>query len=321
MSRPLRVEFPGCHYHIFARSNDRKEIFLSDGDYMAFLKILSETCRLFSFTLFAYVLMPNHYHLLIRTGKVNLSRAMQWLGTTFTRRYNLHHKRNGHLFQGRFKSIVVQEDSYFLRLSCYIHRNPLRARLADSIENYRWSSYPYYVGRQKPPVELDTNFILSMVGGSDPKSEYRRIVSNFAREEKYIWDDLRCGFILGSEEFVNRIKSSILPKTANPDQPQLNAILKDVNPAVLAEKAAGLLGCLLVDLEKGIRIKRKYVLSRDLILCFLKDTGFYTNAEIGEVFGLSYSAVSLQVGLMKRRLTEDESACEKLRNLNSIIKV
>jgi len=105
----------------------------------------------FEIDVFAYVLMGNHYHLLLKTNRANLSRSMQWLGVTYTRRFNLRHFRSGHLFQGRFKSIIVQNDAYLMRLSWYIHRNPLRAGMVKRLGNYRWSSYKALCLRKKSP--------------------------------------------------------------------------------------------------------------------------------------------------------------------------
>jgi REP element-mobilizing transposase RayT len=110
MARPLRIEFEGALYHILSRGNDRQDIYLNDDDYKTFLSVLEEMSSRFEVDIFAYVLMSNHYHLLIRTNESNLSKSMQWLGTTYTRRFNLQHFRSGHLFQGRYKSIIVQNE-------------------------------------------------------------------------------------------------------------------------------------------------------------------------------------------------------------------
>lgn len=121
-------------YHILSRGNEQQDIFVVDDDRVAFLKGLGEMSERFESSIFAYVLMSNHYHLLLlRTNKVNLSKSMQWLGTTYARRFNLRHFRSRHLFQGRFKSILVQNHAYLTQLSCYIHRNPLRDGLVDRL--------------------------------------------------------------------------------------------------------------------------------------------------------------------------------------------
>ena len=122
---------------MLARGNEGRPIFVDDRDRSRFLDLLAETAERFDLAVFAYVLMGNHYHLLLRTRLPNLSKAMQWLGVSYTSRFNRRHSRSGHLFQGRFKSILVQDEAYMLRLSCYIHRNPVRAGLIAPLPRCR----------------------------------------------------------------------------------------------------------------------------------------------------------------------------------------
>lgn len=124
---------------------------------------------------------------------------MQWLGVTYTRRFNDRHARNGHLFQGRFKSIIVQNDAYLMQLSCYIHRNPLRAKVVNRLANYRWSSYPVYAYGYQSPVWLSTELILSQFTDDDRHKAYREKVQRYANEEKRLWEDFRHGMILGTK--------------------------------------------------------------------------------------------------------------------------
>ena len=127
MTRQWRIEYEGCLYHVFSRGNEKRDIVSEEKDYVLFLDTLGQMSNRFDVEVHAYVLMNNHYHILLKTKKANLSKSMQWFGTTYTRRYNLRHSRSGHLFQGRFKNIVVGDEQYLLWLSCYIHRNPFRA--------------------------------------------------------------------------------------------------------------------------------------------------------------------------------------------------
>ena len=142
MTRQWRIEFEGAYYHILSRGNERRNIFYDNDDRISFLEILGKMSERFEIEVYAYVLMNNHYHLLLKTNKPNISKSMQWFGTTYTRRYNIKHKRNGHLFQGRFKNFLVENDEYLTLLSCYIHRNPLRAGIVRRLVDYPWSSYP-----------------------------------------------------------------------------------------------------------------------------------------------------------------------------------
>ena len=131
MGRQWRIEFAEAFYHILSRGNESRDIFYDDEDRRLFLDTLAEMSERFDLNIYAYVLMDNHYHLLLRTNLANLSKAMQWFGLTYTRRFNNRHSRSGHLFQGRYKSIIVQNDAYMVRLFCYIHRNPLRAGIVQ----------------------------------------------------------------------------------------------------------------------------------------------------------------------------------------------
>jgi len=133
MARPWRIEFEGALYHVLSRGNEQRDIYRDSEDRLSFMDSLGEMTERFEIDIFAYVLMNNHYHILLRTNRANLSKSMQWFGATYTRRFNNRHKRSGHLFQGRFKNIIVQNDAYLMQLSCYIHRNPLRAKMVKRL--------------------------------------------------------------------------------------------------------------------------------------------------------------------------------------------
>jgi putative transposase len=207
LARPWRIEYEGAYYHVLSRGNERRDVFIEDRDRRLFLATLGETSERFSVDIFAFVLMGNHYHLLLRTNLPNLSRAMQWLGLTYARRLNNRLKRCGHLFQGRFKAMVVENDAYMMELSCYIHRNPLRARMVKRLIEYRWSSYPAYAYGKKVPQWLKTDLILSCFEGRDRHKAYRERVQNYAEEEGRLWEDFKHGLILGSGGFVEKIRS------------------------------------------------------------------------------------------------------------------
>src|SRR5512135_2237813 len=140
MARPLRIEYPGALHHITARGNARKRIYKNDADREAFLETLRDVVKRFGWVCHAYCLMDNHYHLLIETPEGNLSRGMRQLNGIFTQRLNRRHGRVGHLFQGRFKAIVVERESYLLELCRYVVLNPIRAGMVTHLERYPWSS-------------------------------------------------------------------------------------------------------------------------------------------------------------------------------------
>jgi len=177
MARAWRIEYEGALYHVLSRGNERRDIFLDDDDRRMFLTGLAEAGERFALDVFGYVLMGNHYHLLLRTRRANLSKAMQWLGLSYTTRFNFKHSRSGHLFQGRFKSMLVENDAYLLQLSYYIHRNPLRAGMVERLADYRWSSYRAYAYGKRVPEWLNTEVILSqLVNAGDRHQAYRKNV-------------------------------------------------------------------------------------------------------------------------------------------------
>ena len=243
MSRPWRIEFEGACYHILSRGNEQRNIFRDNNDRRLFLDILGKTSERFEVEVYAYVLMDNHYHLLLKTNKPNISQSMQWLGTTYTRRYNIKHKRIGHLFQGRFKSFLIENDQYLLRLSCYIHRNPLRAKIVNRLVDYPWSSYPMYAYGKKSPEWLRTAPILSRFDAKDKNKAYREMVQSYSREEKRLWEDFRHGLFLGSEQFIERIKSRYLSEKPDVEIPQKRQVLRDTDPETILKKAAQVLKC------------------------------------------------------------------------------
>jgi len=161
MARAWRIEYEGALYHVLSRGNEQRPIFIDNDDRLLFLETLGEMSERFEIDIFAYVLMDNHYHLLFRTNRANLSKSMQWFGATFTRRFNVRHNRSGHLFQGRFKNMLIENDAYLLQLSYYIHRNPLRARVVKRLASHRWSSYQVYAYGKSSAKWLNTDLILS----------------------------------------------------------------------------------------------------------------------------------------------------------------
>ena len=198
MARPLRIDQEDTFYHVINRGNERRDIFRDDADREGFLAQLGRCCERFELEVFAYVLMSNHYHLLVRTHRANLSRAMQWLGVAYSSWHNARHQRSGHLFQGRFKSFLVPETVYLYRLLLYIHRNPLRAKAVENLADYRWSSYlPLGYGRFRPDwFDMD-------------RRAFRRAVSLYDEKKDDLWSNLYYGVILGSAEVVELIRKKL----------------------------------------------------------------------------------------------------------------
>ena len=300
MARPWRIQYEGAYYHVLSRGNERKDIFIDDGDRELFLDTLGEAAERLNLDVFAFVLMDNHYHLLLRTNLRNLSKAMQWLGLTYARRLNNRLKRSGHLFQGRFKSMLVENDAYMMELSCYIHRNPLRAGLVRRLVDYRWSSYPVYAYGKKGPEWLQTDLILSFFEGGNKHQGYREKVQNYAGEESRLWEDFRHGVILGSERFVEKIRSLRAGAVPPKEVPQRRKVLASIDPTEAVRKSSALLGREMEEYSAGNRLRGEVKKDRDVMIYALWKTGLFKNEQIGRLFGISYSAVSHVIADVKR---------------------
>lgn len=217
MARPLRIEFPGAIYHITSRGDRREPIFEDDEDRHGFLTVVGQAMERFDANVLAYCLMDNHYHLVTRTRRANLSRLMQQLNGVYTQAYNRRHGKVGHLLQGRFKGILVDEDAYLLEVCRYVDLNPLRARMVRDPGNWPWCSYSAHIGRTPPPAWLDTSAVHGYLLGRDAvtPADKRKAASLYAalvaagRGVK-LWDNaLAQQIFLGGPEFVQRMQALI----------------------------------------------------------------------------------------------------------------
>ncbi len=174
MGRPLRIEYPGALYHITSRGNEKRDIFLDNNDRIKFLDILEDYHERYGILIHSYVLMDNHYHLILETPKGNLLKVMHGINGGYTGYFNRRHGRVGHLFQGRYKGIIVDKDTYLLELGRYVHLNPLRAKMVERPELYEWSSYPAYIGKQKQKSWMEYSWVLSKFGRDKNTGNCRR---------------------------------------------------------------------------------------------------------------------------------------------------
>ena len=317
MGRAWRIEYEGALYHLMSRGNDGQDIYLNDDDRKLFLETISEMSERFEVDIFTYVLMSNHYHLLVRTNRANLKKAMQWFGTTYTRRFNNRNCKKGHLFQGRYKSILVQNDAYLMQLSCYIHRNPLRAGIVKRLIDYKWSSYPIYAYAKKGPDWLSTKVILSYFKGADKHKQYREKVQKYAEEEKRLLEDIHHGMILGAKKFVDKIRTQFLPDIPHNALPQQKQLAKDIKLDDLLKESAKVVQ---VDLDKCVQAKRLRGIDKhkhDLLVYLLWNKGLMTNEQLGRVFNISNSAVSHSVKVFKEKMINDKKVKNQFDKINS----
>jgi REP element-mobilizing transposase RayT len=213
MARPLRIEYDGALYHVTSRGNERKPIFKNDSDRKLFLDTLALVNKRFHWICHAYCLMDNHYHLVVETPDGNLSKGMRQLNGVYTQAYNKRHGRVGHLFQGRFKGILVQKDSHFLEVCRYVVLNPVRAKTVSHPRQYKWSSYGATVAIAQAHDCLMPHEILSHFGRrkSVAQQKYREFVEDGVGSSS-IWDELEAQSLLGLEGFAEGLRQFVAEK-------------------------------------------------------------------------------------------------------------
>ncbi len=229
MSRPLRLEFPGALYHVTSRGDRREPIFRDDADRSALLDVLAQALDRFDAGCLAYCLMGNHYHFVLHTRAANLSRLMRHVNGIYTQVFNRRHGLVGHLFQGRFKAILVDREAYLLELCRYVELNPVRAKLAKAPGDWPWSSYRAHTGSVAPPDWLDTAELHSQTLGRGPRhaADRRAAARRYAEHvaagtEVRLWDEaLNRQIYLGDDAFVERMQREHLPPADTPRQGRL----------------------------------------------------------------------------------------------------
>ncbi len=312
MARPLRLSFENACYHITSRGNRRDNIFKHPKDKTTFLEKMNETFEKHSISCYAYCLMDNHYHLFLKTLQGNISKAMHYLNTSYSNWYKAKYKIIGVVFQGRYKAILVDVDSYALMLSVYIHLNPIRAKMVERPDEYVWSSYLDYAGKRKPLIKkLDTEFILKQLD-SDLKTANMKYAKQVIRN---IWmksplNDAFKGVAIGREGFIEKIKQKIS--------------LTGRNREISETRFAGTFSAeeIINNITDMFDIKRKSIFDksrnntyRKLAIYVLKEKTTLTLKEIGEMFDIDYVSVSSSV----KRFARDMKKNKKLQNMKTVI--
>ena len=207
MSRQLRLQYPGAWYHVMNRGLNRRRIFHTDDQRHIFFRLLADIHSRYGVQTHAYCLMDNHYHLLLYTPQANLSSAMRYLDGVYTQRFNYQERRDGSLFRGRYKAILVEAENYVLQLSRYIHLNPVSAKMCMRPEASRWSSYKAYIGQVKKPEWLYCEEVLSRCSEKLSIKEYRQFVEDGIDTELVeIFSRTRLPSVLGSQEWIEKLK-------------------------------------------------------------------------------------------------------------------
>lgn len=302
MTRPLRIQFENAHYHVTCRGNARQKIFLGESDRRAFLELLVRSTEIYQIEILAYVLMPNHFHLLVKTPLGNLQEFMRHFNISYTSYFNRTHDRSGHMYQGRYKAFLIDADRYLQGVSRYIHLNPVRIRGASRkmldakrgyLKSYRWSSYPGYLSSRKRESFLGVNGVLGYFGGDtlQGRRRYERFVSEgLSGELESPLERGRGHGIVGEKDFIERIREQHLSSSVRSRElPALKRIVAQVEP----EKILWIV-CRELGVEKEELIKRgSKGVGRGLLMELLYRYGGMNQREIGEFLGIDYSAVSV----------------------------
>jgi REP element-mobilizing transposase RayT len=324
MARPLRIQYPGAVYHVTCRGNERRDIFRDDEDRTTFLRLLYQSLNIYSVKLYAYVLMSNHFHLLVETQAANLAEFMRHFNITYTGYFNRRHRRVGHLYQGRYKSILVEKEAYLSTLSRYIHLNPIRMKsfrkssLKEKFEkllNYPWSSLPGYLEKSRQEAMTDYTLVLADYGGDTKKGRnaYRKQLILDIDESIDVKGEIFGQSILGGDDFINWVKEKVLGEQEKREQPSVSSIRNyQQKEAILA----------IIERETGkdlAALKNEKGDLRRLAMDLLYRHGGMKGTAIGELCGIDYSAVSQERKRLRERVAHDRELKKLMHNIEGVL--
>lgn len=276
MARPLRIEYAGALYHVTSRGDRREDIYHDDKDRLMWLDVFTHVCSRFNWRCHAWCLMDNHYHILIETAEGNLSQGMRQLNGVYTQRNNRKHGRVGHVFQGRYKAILVQKDEYLLELSRYVVLNPVRAGIVDDLHEWQWSSYGAMTGKSAPQDWLETDWTLGFFGQQRKRAITKYI--DFVRAGvglPPVWENLKYQIYLGNDEFAEKMKH------------KLSGLRKeDLGEITRLQRRP---------MARSLRWYEENVVDHKKAMSLAYASGDYTMKEISEWFSVHYATVSRAV--------------------------
>lgn len=309
MARPLRIQFPGALYHLTNRGNERKGIFRDDEDRATFLDLLQQSLDTYSVILHSFVLMKNHWHFLAQTPLGNLSEFMRHFNISYTSHFNRRHKRSGHLYQGRYKSILVEQDSYLDTVSRYIHLNPVNVHglktapldtRMDHLASYRWSSLPGYIGAGKQLSFVTCKVVLAPYGttAKSRRQRYRQQIALDLQERLEIKDKVIGQTLLGSAEFVARVQADHLDTSKDRERPAY----KKIQSYLLRDTV-------LEHVEQALDVSPTAAsgINRAIVMTLLYNYAGLTNQQIGNLFNCDYSTVSQSRRRLRLKLGKDKT--------------
>jgi REP element-mobilizing transposase RayT len=284
MARPLRIEFAGALYHLTTRGNAKRAIFRDNQDRLLLLDVLKKVADRYNWLCHAYCLMDNHYHLVIETPEGNLSKGMRQLNGIYTQAYNRRHRRVGHLFQGRYKAILVDKESHFLEVCRYVVLNPVRAQVVKEAESWKWSSYGGTSGRAKAHGVLASDWVLEQFGREKRAAQkrYREFVREGVEAER-IHENVVAQSLLGREDFVQKLVGHVRGHEKVKEIPRGQRYLARPSLAELFKAA----------------VKGKE--TRDRKISEAVEKHGYSQKEVADHLGMHYSTISKLVGLPRSK--------------------
>ena len=310
MTRPLRLDFEGALWHVTARGNERKEIVRDDADRETFVRVLASVVSRYGWVLHGWVLMPNHYHLVVETPRPTLSDGMRQLGAVYSQAFNRRWERCGHLFQGRFFSLHVQRDSHLRELLRYVALNPVRAGLAKAPEGWPWGSYRATAGLERRPPWLATDWVLQQFRGQG-RSEAAWVRFVAAASDYSPHAHVQNQVILGDEALVEELRERAGSAGRMGGVPASQLLLGEKE----LDQAASRLAAFLKPTGKGPDKRR----DRALATVVLRDSCLATYAQIGAATGLAMWGARSLVGRGRQRAKESPAARRRLAELKEMV--
>ncbi len=323
MTRPLRIQYPGAVYHVTHRGNEKQVIFKNDKDRRQFLHILAQGQQTYGIVLHSYVLMKNHFHFLLETPLGNLSEFMRYFNITYTSYFNRTYKRTGHLYQGRFKSFLVEKEVYLSAVSRYIHLNPIKVLRVKKksfneqvkyLFSYTWSSLSGFISISKRSKVITYGYVLEEFGGDNTAGRAalkNQILLDITGEE-VITDSVVGQSILGSDNFICMTRKKYLPAKKDRERPAIKKIINYHSQDKILQA-----------IEKKTGISKSTILkkpgtTRQIAMYMLYRFGGLTNPKIGKLMGIDYSTVSQGRKRLRISMEKDSELAALVKNIEQI---
>jgi REP element-mobilizing transposase RayT len=318
MSRPLRIDYPGAWHHVMNRARRGHVLYQDNEDHELFLSLLRETAAMFHMNVAAYCLMPNHYHVLVQTEDGNLSRCMRHVNGVYTQKYNIRYKTDGTLFRGRYKSVLVQADSHLLQLIRYIHKNPVKAGMAENLADFRWSSHAGYVSGKREWAWLHTDFILSMLTQDKKQQDiqYKSFMGMPDSEEiEVFYAKKNLSSILGEKTFIHWVKEIFFQEKKDQDVPDSKRLAPDIDQINCV--VANIYG---IDKDRLFKAKRGVENEpRNVAIYITRHLKGEPLNKIGEAFNLNRdSSVSSAIERVRNRIEKDRAFRKRINAIKEV---